>query len=123
VVLRRRQGRDGDYEVLLPHNAPGRYELRIPGLDEPYQYRVDVPPGHEQEESGLAEEALRQAAQHSGGRFYREDDLTQLPEQVQPQKTDFVLRQEVLLWNPLILVLFVGLITTEWVVRKFSNLS
>jgi hypothetical protein len=123
IVFRQRPGHDGDYEVFLPHNAAGKYELRVPGMEEPFQYRVDEPPGHELEKSGLADVALSQAAIASSGRFYREDNLSQLPDQVEAQKIEFILRQEVLLWNPLILVLFVGLITTEWVVRKFSNLS
>lgn len=123
VVLHQVPGRAGDYRVLLPHDAPGRYELKVPGAEAPFGYRVEVPPRHEREEAGLAEEPLRQAAEASGGRFYREEDLGRLPEQVAPQKTSFVLRQEILLWNPLVLVLFVGLISAEWVLRKFSNLS
>ena len=35
----------------------------------------------------------------------------------------FVQRQEVLLWNPLAMAAFLLLITAEWLVRKFSNLS
>jgi hypothetical protein len=123
IILHAIPGRPGDYRVFLPHDAPGKYELKVPGMDEPFQYRVQVPPRHELEESGLAEDALREAALASGGSFYREEDLSRLPEQLRPQKTPFVLRQEVLLWNPLVLVLFVGLITGEWVLRKFSNLS
>jgi hypothetical protein len=123
VVLHQVPGREGEYRLFLPHDAPGRFELKLPGSEESFHYRVDVPPRHELEESGLAEDALSEAARLSGGRFYREEDLHKLPEQVAEQKTPFVLRQEVLLWNPLVLVLFIGLITTEWVLRKFSNLS
>jgi uncharacterized membrane protein len=123
IMLQKVAGRDGEYRVLLPHDAPGRYELRVPGIDDTFQYRVEVPPRHELEEAGLAEDALREAARVSGGRFYREEDLGQLPDAVVPQKSPFTLRQEVLLWNPLVFVLFVGLISVEWVVRKFSNLS
>jgi hypothetical protein len=46
-----------------------------------------------------------------------------MPEQIEPRQSAFTVRQEVLLWNPLALLLFVGLVTTEWVLRKFSNLS
>jgi hypothetical protein len=123
VTLQPVPGRDGDYRVLLPHDVPGRFELRLPSVGESFQYRVEVPPKHEQEEAGLADEALRAAAQLCGGQFYREEDLHRLPEQLKAQKTPFVERREALLWNPLALVLFVLLITAEWVVRKFSNLS
>ena len=42
---------------------------------------------------------------------------------VEQRKVEFHVRQEVVLWNPLAMVLFIGLITAEWVIRKFSNLS
>ena len=35
----------------------------------------------------------------------------------------FTVRREELLWNWPMLLLFVGLITLEWILRKFSNLS
>jgi uncharacterized membrane protein len=123
ITLHQVPGRDGEYRVLLPHDKAGRYELKIPGMDDTFQYRVNVPPGHEKEELGMAEDALRQMAGTSGGRFYREENLDQLPEAIQPQAASFVLQREVLLWNPLVFVLFVGLISAEWVLRKFSNLS
>lgn len=58
-----------------------------------------------------------------GGGFYREEDLRRLPDNIKPRYTGFVRRQELVLWNPLALFIFVGLITAEWLVRKFSNLS
>jgi hypothetical protein len=123
IILHQTPGREGEYRVLLPHDKAGRYELKVEGMEDTFPYRVNVPPGHETEELGMAEEALRQMARTSGGRFYREEDLDQLPEAVQPQAASFVLRREVLLWNPLVFVLFVGLISAEWLLRKFSNLS
>jgi hypothetical protein len=123
VKLLSERSRPGRYHALLPHDVSGRFELRVPGADEPFTYRVIEPPKHEKEKAGMAEEALREAARLSNGRFYREEDLHELPEQLKEQKTPFTLRQEVLLWNPLVMVLFVGLISAEWVLRKFSNLS
>jgi hypothetical protein len=88
-----------------------------------FAYRVNLPPGHELEEAGLAEDALRRMTSISGGQFYQEEDLHRLVAQVAPRKHDFALRQEVLLWNPLILLLVVALLTAEWLMRKFANLS
>jgi hypothetical protein len=84
---------------------------------------VRYPSGHELEPLGMAETVLRQAAELSGGQFYREEDLHRLAEQVQGRSVAFTRRQEVLPWNPLVFVLLVGLVTAEWVLRKFSNLS
>ena len=36
---------------------------------------------------------------------------------------EFSLRQEILLWNPFAILIFLGLITIEWIVRKFADLS
>ena len=124
IMLEAIPGQSGDYRALLAHDVPGRFELK---LDSPEAasllYRVDLPPQHELEPAGMAEETLRQAATLSGGNFYREEDLHRLAEQIAPAGARFSQRQEVLLWNPLALLLFVGLVTAEWIVRKFSNLS
>jgi hypothetical protein len=127
VLLKRIPGQPGEYRGSLPNDSPGRYELRL-AQDKGVQaatlpYRVELPPRHELEKAPPAEEALRAAAAVSGGKYYREEDLHRLADNVAPQKSSFVVRQEVLLWNPLALGLFVLLLTAEWVLRKFSNLS
>ncbi len=124
VTLHAVPGRDGEYRGLLDHDQPGRWELKVNNPEtNTFPFRVELPPRHELEESGLAEKALRNMAQVSEGKFYREEDLHRLVADVQPQKTTFTRRQEVVLWNPLMLVLFLGLISGEWLLRKFSNLS
>ncbi len=124
IVLNAIPGRPGEYAVLIPNNRPGRVELHVKNPEEnTFAFRVDLPPGHELEQAGLAEKALRDAAEQSGGRFYREEDLAQLASSIAPKSKEFTLRQEVLLWNPLAIFVFLGLITMEWLVRKFSDLS
>jgi hypothetical protein len=127
VELKRVRGMPGEYRATLANDTRGRFELRVDDAEglEPasLSYRVEQPPGHETEIAGMAEEALRAAAQTSGGRFYREEDLHHLAADIEPRSLPFVQRQEILLWSPLTMLLFVGLITAEWVVRKFSNLS
>ncbi|HEX3313865.1 MAG TPA: hypothetical protein VHR72_03185, partial [Gemmataceae bacterium] len=73
-------------------------------------------------EVGLAEKELMDLASKSGGAYYREEDLSKLPGEVRPQLVGFTLRQEVILWNPLMFLVFVGMITLEWLARKFANL-
>ncbi len=125
VQLRAIKGQPGEYRVSLPNDAPGRYHLKVDGApgQSALEYRVELPPHHELETAGMAEDDLRAMAAASQGRFYREEDLHTLPEKVEAKQASFGLRQEVLLWNPLTLVLFVLLITAEWTLRKFSNLS
>jgi hypothetical protein len=119
------KNRPGEYKFLAPHDQDGRFEIKLKssGAEHAFQYQVKLPPRHELEEAPLAEDILSQAAKLSGGAYYREEDLHRLPTNVQPQKTSFTLHQEILLWNPLVFLIFIGLITTEWIVRKFSNLS
>ncbi len=124
IVLQAIPGRQGEYRALLAHDRPGRFEIRISNPEPAaYPFRVDLPPRHELAESGLAETALREMARLSGGKFYREEDLHRLVAELPARQASFTRRQEVILWNPLALLLFVGLITAEWVVRKFANLS
>ena len=124
ITLQAIPGRDGEYRALLAHDRPGRFELKVANPDiNTFAYRVELPPRHELEESGLAEKALRELADASGGRFYREEDLSKLSGAVETRQVQYTRRQEILLWNPLAFLLFLALITAEWVVRKFSNLS
>jgi hypothetical protein len=74
------------------------------------------------EPAGLADDPLRELANVSGGRFYREEDLPKLVESIVAKNAPFALRREILLWNPLSLLVFIALVTTEWVIRKFVNL-
>ncbi len=117
-------GRPGEYSAPVTHDQPGRWEVKINNPESTvYQFRVDLPPRHELEEIGLAETRLREMADISDGKFYREEDLHTMVNDVKPQLANFTRRQEVVLWNPLMLILFLILITTEWVLRKFANLS
>src|SRR5437870_1274320 len=54
----------GMYQGNLEHNRPGRFEVTV-NNPEPATlgYRVQLPPQHELEETGMAEALLRQAAQ------------------------------------------------------------
>jgi hypothetical protein len=122
VILDGVPGRPGEYRGMLSNDAAGPFELRLEDPAGWLAYEVSPPPPYELEPGGMAEEALREAARLSGGRFYREEDLFALPDHVAPRSAEFTLRAERLLWNPLAMILFVGLVTTEWVLRKTSNL-
>jgi uncharacterized membrane protein len=124
VVLDPVPGLPGEYRVLLSHDTVGRFVLKV---DEPtgaaLEYKVSLPPQHELQVGSMDEEGLRGAALAGGGAFYREEDLHTLAANLRPQKASFTERHETLLWNAPMLLIFVGLITIEWILRKFSNLS
>jgi hypothetical protein len=124
-------GKPGSYRAVLPNDRPGLWRVTLTSPGEGAKrgekaeltFRVKLPPKHELQETPMAAEALRNAAQASAGRFYREEDLNELVAAVRPQETTFHQRQEVLLWGWIPFLLFVGFVSTEWVLRKFANLS
>lgn len=124
IKLQAIPGREGEYRALLVHDKQGRFEVKIQNPETAtFSFRVDLPPRHELAEAGLAEEALRESARISGGAFYREEDLHTLPVAIQPKFTTFLRHQEIVLWNPLALAIFVLLLSAEWLMRKFANLT
>lgn len=116
----------GEYVATVPNDRVGRYNLKVESGNEPalLDFRVTLPPEHELAPGAMNETALRQLAEASGGKFYREEDLHKLAAEVQAQPVEYSQRREVLLWDKwYVLLLLVGLFTVEWLVRKFSNMS
>ncbi len=116
----------GEYIATLPNERIGKYQLRISdGLAEPatLDFRVSLPPDHELAAGGMNEDGLRELATTSGGAFYREEDLAKLPDNVKEQAVTFTKRREILLWNRWMLLAVVGLLTAEWLLRRYSNMS
>jgi hypothetical protein len=116
----------GEYIAPLPFNREGRFSLNVdPDNRYPakFDYRVTYPPQHELSKGGMAEREMRDLAKLSGGEFYREEDLDKLPTQVKAQYVPYSRKVETLLWNRWAMVLVIGLLTLEWVLRKFNSLS
>ena len=110
----------------MPFNRTGRFALKVePGNDNPatLDYRVSLPPEHELAPGGIAEADMRKLAEATGGKFYREEDLQRLPDEVTSQYAAFSRRDETTLWNWKAMALLIGLLTLEWVVRKLNSLS
>lgn len=124
LVLEPVSGQPGEYRALLAHDATGRFTLRVrEPAEASLDFRVVLPPQHELQVAGMDAAALQAAAAASGGAFYREEDLHRLAGNVVPRNASFTLHHEKLLWDWPVWLLFVALITVEWILRKFSNLS
>ncbi len=88
VKLRKLHGQDGEYVSPLAFNQSGRFKLTVtPNNKSPaaLEYRVSLPPDHEQSPGGLAEADMVKLAADSGpadrpGKFYHEEDLVKLPD-------------------------------------------
>lgn len=131
VKLRKLDGHDGEYIAPLPTNRTGLFKLSVdPRNKSPatMEYRVNLPPNHEMAPGGMAEVELTKLANDSGtnanpGRFYHEEGLHKLPENVLPQTAPFTQRTERILWNWIALVALILLLSLEWFLRKFNGLS
>lgn len=119
----------GQYVATLPFDRTGRFALSVqsdredPSTAASLDYRVTLPPDHELAPGPMAEGDLRKLAEATGGAFYREEDLHKLPDAVKPQYVPVTTRTETVLWNRWAMIVLVGLLTLEWVVRKFNGLS
>jgi hypothetical protein len=117
----------GEYVAPLPFNREGRFSLSV-DPDNKYpaklDYRVTYPPQHELAKGGMAEKEMRDLAEASGGKFYREETLLNLPKEVQVRSVPYSRKVETLYWSRWwVMVLIIGLLTAEWVLRKFNSLS
>jgi hypothetical protein len=126
VKLTKLSGQDGEYIAALPFNKEGRFRLTVdPKNKTPasLEFRVNYAHNDEQALGGLDEEAMRKLCEATGGKFYREENLYELPNDVKSQSTVSTVKRERLLWNVWALAALIGLFTLEWVLRKFNGLS
>ncbi|CAN5465893.1 VWA domain-containing protein [soil metagenome] len=125
IELRALPGQPGEYIASVPFDRVGRFALKVDnGADSAsLEYRVNLPPDHELAPGGLAEEELRKLAEATGGKFYQEETVHQLAKDLKPQTVVITRREEVLLWNRWMLLAVIGLLSAEWILRKFHSLS
>ncbi len=119
---------EGEYYATISNDKQGEYIVTVQSEStrDParMEYRVALPPEHEQAPGPMNEPALRALAEGSGGKFYREEDLHTLSKELKPKTVSFSQRKETLLWESWwVWALIVSLFTLEWVIRKFSNMS
>ena len=94
----------GMYVATLPQKRQGNYNLRLTdnvGDGTSLEFRVTLPPEHELAPGNMNEKALRRLAAQTGGKFYREENLKDLPDSVEAKtiKLDPPPRIEVLIWT------------------------
>jgi hypothetical protein len=72
----------------------------------------------------MNEQLLKDLAAATGGQFFREEDLFKLPEAIRAKTERVRSPLEVELWaSPLYFVLMLGVVTLEWVLRKWWHLK
>jgi uncharacterized membrane protein len=116
------------FSTIVTRTPEGRYEFsfRAPNSDKPrvVETRVLPPPG-EMDQLRMNRDDMEQAAQISRGRFYTLADVDRVIDEL-PPVPHVTLNQPVPpwpLWNtPLIVVLGLSLIASEWILRKRHHL-
>ena len=124
VALRAIPGQPGIYRSEFAAGTPGSYRLALPGdqvasLD--FMVRDD---NREHARAALNERLLRDLAEQTGGAYFPLGQLGQLPSALTERTARLTSLREVDLWSsPLFFVLLILLITTEWIIRKVSELK
>lgn len=114
----------GQYNGEFTARVPGRYTYYI--LQDPeakVSFEV-IEPRVEQMETALNLNLLESMAQMSGGRFLREENLTELPDLITEQSADVVsFRKFDLFRSPWWLALLFFTLFLEWLIRRISHLK
>lgn len=75
-------------------------------------------------ETAMNEPLLKELAASTGGQYFREENLYQLPETISAKSERVQSPLEVELWaSPLYFLLMLGVVTVEWILRKMSYLK
>ena len=119
----------GVYHAQFHANQKGAYRIRALGVDHSASLGEDVTeifvesPLVEFENPQLDENLLREIAAKTGGFYTPIDDAASLPDMIKPVQESVFAVQEHELWdNPIILILAVGFLGTEWFLRMRRGL-
>ena len=119
----------GTYRAQFRANQKGAYHIRASGINRSASLGEDSAevfvesPLAEFENPQLNEDLLKQLAAKTGGHYTPIADITSLPERIKPVQESVFAIQERELWdNPIVLILAVGFLGTEWFLRMRRGL-
>ena len=123
--------RDGFYQVPFVPQEAGRYDLEIEAVSTSDSTRQGATGSFtvgdsEAELRGAAMQAarLREMASRSGGRFYTPETVSTLPQDIAMSGTGITVKESRDLWDmPVVFLLLMGLLGTEWGYRRWRGLA
>ena len=72
----------------------------------------------------MNEALLQELAATTGGQYFTKETLPTLPQAITEKTATTITQSQASLWaSPLIFILIILTITTEWVMRKFAELK
>ncbi|MFT4589424.1 MAG: putative membrane protein [Candidatus Binatia bacterium] len=110
--------KEGDYEVKVSVEGLPESEMKAKTY-----FTVQAEGGGEMADLSANEELLREVARHSGGQFFREEEISQLADKLKPLSKGRIVESDLLLWQsywwfiPIVLLL-----TLEWALRKRAGM-
>ncbi|WP_269540512.1 CARDB domain-containing protein [Cerasicoccus fimbriatus] len=114
----------GFYEASFLAARPGTYTL---SLDHDETAKVEALVSDAQFELGetaMNAPLMERMAEASGGRFFREEDLAELPDILDSESETVKSLIDVDVWSsPLFFMLLIGMMGTEWLIRKLTGLK
>ena len=124
VILRPIPGQNAMYRGEIVAPAPGSFEFSV-AHDPATKLDLTVEdPKQELAETAMNRALLEQMAAASGGGFFREEDLYQLPQKIAGKSERIKSKMEVEIWSqPVYFLLMLGVVTVEWILRKVSQLK
>ena len=121
--------RDGAYRASFTPDEAGRYEIRVAASRDDRALGADTvflqaaPSTREFFGAQMNPSLLRRIAEETGGRFYTPASMAALPEDVRYTGGGVTMVEEKELWDmPILFLLLVGLVATEWGVRRARGL-
>jgi len=125
----RPRGDGRHYEGEFLPGSGGQYEIGASIVDaegKAVQKTVEIAVGRrylEFEEPDLNDELLRRISAESGGRYYASHEASKLIRDIEAIASAHSEEKEVSIWDtPLFFLLFIGLATAEWILRKRNML-
>jgi uncharacterized membrane protein len=129
LAMRWSAQRDGEYRATFSPSLPGLHRVRaaarrgetlvaegeivVPAVDDAGEYF----------DAGMRAPLLRRIAEESGGRFYRIDEISRLPEAIRYSGQGVTTTERYDLWDmPVIFFLLLGLLFAEWGFRRRRGL-
>ena len=124
VALRPVPDQPGMYRGEFTAPAPGEYGFALE-RDEKVVLDLSIAdPKLELGETAMNEALLRQMASTSGGAFFREEDLYKLPDAIRLKTESVKSTLDVEIWSsPAYFLVLLGLVTSEWILRKTMQLK
>ena len=124
VMLKVVEGQPGLFfgEFIAP--AAGQYQFHLQPSPETKRDFTVAEASLEMAETAMNANLMENLATLTKGRFFREEDLHELPGAIKAERVGVQSRMELELWStPLYFILILLVVTVEWVVRKFSYLK